>query len=191
MPVKKVNPDIIADKASDLFIKRGYSNTSMADIGQSCNILKGSIYHHFASKEKLLLYVLKRLKNELCDHVFTIADNVELQELQRLEKINALLKEYFLDKKACLVAIVAMENELISERAVRITHEIFKAWKDSYVKLFKKYFSQSLAEMHATNAIIYIEGAIIWLRITREDEPLKRAFSTIEKQFLLGQAGQA
>jgi hypothetical protein len=34
----------------------------------------------------------------------------------------------------------------------------------------------------ATNAIISIEGAIIWLRVTGEDEPLIRVFKDINEK---------
>lgn len=188
MPVKKVNAEKIAEKASELFVKRGYTNTSMAEIGHSCGILKGSIYHHFESKESLLLYILERLQSDLRNYVFAIADNDEQTELQRLQEINGFLKDYFLTKKACLIAMMGMESELISEDARKIMHEIFMDWKSTYLKLFKKFHSQYMAEIYATNAIIYIEGAIIWMRITQEEEPLKRVFSTIEKQFLTSNA---
>ncbi|WP_121628808.1 helix-turn-helix domain-containing protein [Poseidonibacter antarcticus] len=32
------------------FKQRGYHNTSISNIAESCGLLKGSIYHHFKSK---------------------------------------------------------------------------------------------------------------------------------------------
>jgi len=184
MPSKKVEPLVIAEKASELFVRRGYTNTSMSQIGQSCGILKGSLYHHFESKEHILLYILDRLRSDLRQFVFSIADDMSLPEMQRLQNINGFLKDYFLEKRACLIAMMGMEAELICEEAREIMGNIFMDWKKTYIKLFRKYYSPYMAEIHATNAIIFIEGAIIWMRVTQDDEPLRRAFKNIEKSLL-------
>jgi TetR/AcrR family transcriptional repressor of nem operon len=184
MSTQKVDPLIIAEKASDLFVRRGYTNTSMSEIGQSCGILKGSLYHHFDSKEHILLYILEQLRSDLRKYVFSIADNTDQSELQRLQNINGFLKDYFLDKRACLIAMMGMEAELICEEAREMMGSIFMDWKKTYVKLFRKHYSPYMAEIHATNAIVFIEGAMIWMRVTQEDEPLRRAFKNIEKNLL-------
>lgn len=181
MSINKLDQLAIADKASELFIRRGYTNTSLSEIGQACGVLKGSLYHHFENKEHLLLFILERLRSDLNNYVFCIADNKDLSPVERLKQINAFLQDYFLEKKACLIAMMGMEAELISEDARKILHSIFKDWKQTYVKIFKNYHTPYMADVHATNSIIYIEGAIVWMRITQENLPLKRAFKSIEQ----------
>lgn len=44
--------------AARLFRANGYHGTSMQDIANEVGILKGSLYHHIESKEKLLLILL-------------------------------------------------------------------------------------------------------------------------------------
>ncbi|MEV0111150.1 TetR/AcrR family transcriptional regulator [Nocardia sp. NPDC050799] len=46
--------------ASQVFADRGYANTSVRDIGAECGILSGSLYHHFLSKDAMLLEILER-----------------------------------------------------------------------------------------------------------------------------------
>lgn len=184
MASTKLDPKTIALKATELFVRRGYSNTSMAEIGQSCGILKGSLYHHFESKESILLYILQSLQSDLRNHVFAIADDINLSAFERLKRINGFLRDYFLDQKACLVAIMGMEIEVISNEARAVMNGIFMDWKSTYIKLFKHYHTPYMADIHATNSIIFIEGAIIWMRVTQEEEPLKRVFKNIEKQML-------
>jgi TetR/AcrR family transcriptional regulator, cholesterol catabolism regulator len=46
--------DVILHAASRLFSSRGYHATSMQDIADAVGILKGSLYHHFESKEAIL-----------------------------------------------------------------------------------------------------------------------------------------
>jgi len=48
----------ILGKAQSLFAEKGYSNTSMADIAEACEVQKATLYHYFDSKEALLFGIL-------------------------------------------------------------------------------------------------------------------------------------
>lgn len=52
--------DRITDAAAELFLNRGYAQTTLRDIAAEAGIKAGSIYYHFDSKESLLLDVLQR-----------------------------------------------------------------------------------------------------------------------------------
>ncbi|MEI3613798.1 TetR/AcrR family transcriptional regulator [Pseudogracilibacillus sp. SO30301A] len=51
----------IRDKALTLFVEKGYSGTSLSDIGNEVGIKKQSIYTHFKSKDDLFLQVMNRV----------------------------------------------------------------------------------------------------------------------------------
>jgi len=51
--------DVILDAAARLFSTRGYHATSVQDIADAVGILKGSLYHHFESKEAILYRIVK------------------------------------------------------------------------------------------------------------------------------------
>ena len=51
----------ILDVALDLFTDQGFDGTSMREIAERLNISKPAIYHHFASKEEILLALHMRL----------------------------------------------------------------------------------------------------------------------------------
>ena len=46
--------------ALDLFIEKGFSNTSLTEIAHSLGITKGVVYWHFKNKEDILLHIVKR-----------------------------------------------------------------------------------------------------------------------------------
>ncbi|MDX1448444.1 MAG: TetR/AcrR family transcriptional regulator [Acidimicrobiia bacterium] len=48
----------ITDAAAELFVERGYAQTTLRDIAAAAGIKAGSIYYHFESKESLLLDIL-------------------------------------------------------------------------------------------------------------------------------------
>lgn len=52
--------ETVIKAAGKLFARRGYHGTSMRDLGNELGLLKSSIYSHVASKEDLLLEVVKR-----------------------------------------------------------------------------------------------------------------------------------
>lgn len=51
----------ILDVALDLFTEQGFDGTSMREIAERLHITKPSIYHHFASKEDILMALHLRL----------------------------------------------------------------------------------------------------------------------------------
>lgn len=60
------NPEItinrILDTSMELFLKKGYDNTTIQDIVDALGDLsKGAIYHHFKSKEEIIEAVIPRL----------------------------------------------------------------------------------------------------------------------------------
>ena len=56
----------ILNTATQLFIQKGSEKTSMQDIAQTAGISKGAIYHHFKSKDEIVLAVM-RSRQELME----------------------------------------------------------------------------------------------------------------------------
>ncbi|GIN62588.1 hypothetical protein J27TS8_25810 [Robertmurraya siralis] len=50
---------LIMEKAGSLFMTKGYNGVSVNDICKEAGVSKGSLYHHFQSKEQLLLDVIE------------------------------------------------------------------------------------------------------------------------------------
>ena len=46
--------ETILSAATDLIIKQGVKNTSLADIAKASNISKGTLYYHYSSKNDLI-----------------------------------------------------------------------------------------------------------------------------------------
>ena len=55
----------IKKAAINLFYKKGYFATSMSNIALATGIRKSSIYHHYATKEDILLDILRTTMNDL------------------------------------------------------------------------------------------------------------------------------
>ncbi len=57
--MSKISRDEIIQAAIRLFHRNGYHATSMQDIARAISIQKPSLYHHFESKEAILLCILE------------------------------------------------------------------------------------------------------------------------------------
>lgn len=49
----------IVEKASQLFVQKGYGAVTMNEVCSAAKVSKGSLYHHFPSKDELFLYVME------------------------------------------------------------------------------------------------------------------------------------
>jgi TetR/AcrR family transcriptional regulator, cholesterol catabolism regulator len=73
----------ILDVAAQLFYEKGYIPTTMQEIADHAGLLKGSIYHHFPSKEEMLFRIIRSVHEGITAHISTISDD-SLEPLDRL-----------------------------------------------------------------------------------------------------------
>lgn len=74
----------ILDTAEQLFASNGFDNTSTNDIINAIGIARGTLYHHFTSKEDILDSVIDRIINTLMRSAKEIADDKQIPLLDRL-----------------------------------------------------------------------------------------------------------
>jgi len=64
----------IIDAAARCFARQGYDGTSMRDVAKLANLLPGSIYYHFESKEEMLQAVHDELMRSMTERVLLSID---------------------------------------------------------------------------------------------------------------------
>ena len=85
-PEETVN--LILDVAFRLFMEKGYEHTSIQDIIDNLGGLsKGAIYHHFKSKEDILVAVTDRMTAESNQMLAVIRDRLDLSGKEKLKTI--------------------------------------------------------------------------------------------------------
>ncbi|MFP4130590.1 MAG: TetR/AcrR family transcriptional regulator [Thiohalospira sp.] len=57
---KSYNPEVVLDRATELFWSHGFHATSMRDVGDATDLRPGSLYGTFGGKRELFLAVLER-----------------------------------------------------------------------------------------------------------------------------------
>lgn len=128
---------LILDVSTKLFLTKGYEKTSLQDIiNELGGLTKGAIYHHFKSKEDILISVLDNMTKGNQAHMLGIRNDKTLTGKQKLEKMfsdsikNPMQEDVFsvspnlLDNPTFLSYYIKMiTNEIIPEYIVPVVKE--------------------------------------------------------------------
>ena len=110
MVTRKTNSEAIVRAALELYRTKGYSQTSMADVGRACGLLKGSLYHYFRGKNALALAVLHHVTQRFEAEVFSYAYREELPPAQRLRAMMVATERYLAEGNGgCVINTLAVE----------------------------------------------------------------------------------
>ncbi len=84
----------ILDAAEELFMTRGYENTTMADIVDHLGgLTKGAIYHHFKSKEDIFEAVFERANRGLVAQIDAVARDASLTGLEKIRAFDRITSD--------------------------------------------------------------------------------------------------
>ena len=84
MALKKTSKEEILKNSIKLFKIKGYHNTSMSNIADDCGLIKGSLYHHFKSKDDIGLEALKYIHQYFEKNIFSVAYNKNSTQKKKL-----------------------------------------------------------------------------------------------------------
>ena len=77
----------ILDVSLRLFLEKGYEKATLADIIRETGLSKGAIYHHFASKEEILIRICDRIGEENERDLRAIRDDRTMNGQQKLRAV--------------------------------------------------------------------------------------------------------
>jgi len=171
MAIKKTSKEEIIKNSIKLFKINGYYNTSMANIASACGLIKGSIYHHFKSKDEIGLESLKHIHKYFEENIFNVA---YLDNMQDKEKIKLFVKktdDYFLHSEGgCLLGNLALE---VSSENILFKDEIrayFLAWERALVYILKDSCTEDIALSLAKEYVALTQGSIMMMTLYNETE---------------------
>ncbi|MFM9944470.1 MAG: TetR/AcrR family transcriptional regulator [Bacteroidia bacterium] len=174
----------IIKKSIPVFKDKGYGATSISDIASACGLLKGSLYHHFISKDELMKEVLLYLKQYFVEKVFAIAYNKEWTVEKRLDRLARKSEEQFLEGPGgCFMAMIGTETVVSNPKFKEIIIGFFIDWKLAFVHLYSQVCDEKIAADQADRAIMTIEGAVLMMRIHNNADYLTHVQENLVKEF--------
>lgn len=126
----------ILEAAAQIFSQKGYHGTSMQDIALAVNLQKGSLYHHVASKQEILLELLNRALDLLIEKVNGAIEEPALpdERLRRAMRIYLqTLAEYQDLAAVLLLEHRSLEPEFQSRHTPR-RDRFERIWRDLIVE---------------------------------------------------------
>ena len=122
----------LLDAAAGLICQRGYHGTSMRDIGRATDMLAGSIYYHFASKDELLVAVytegVQRIAERVDAAVARATDPIKRLEAACVAHLEMLLTDS--DYAQVVVRVLPEDAPAVSARLT--------ALRDDYEERFRR-----------------------------------------------------
>ncbi|SCL94562.1 TetR/AcrR family transcriptional regulator [Sporanaerobacter sp. PP17-6a] len=122
----------IIEKAKALFIKRGYFNTNISDISNSCGFGRTTIYQYFKNKDEIFYYAISETLEEIKGKVETIVTDKDLTIVEKLKKlVFELTNEYEYNHVFIIVAEICVILKMQNNKIVNKIKEYFQEIMDS------------------------------------------------------------
>lgn len=166
MPIIKSDKESIIRHSIHLFKKHGYYKTTMANIGKECGLIKGSIYHHFPSKEALALTCLQHIHQHFSENIFNTAYITNISEKKKLQLFVEKTEDYFLNSEGgCLLANLAMEAAADIPDFKKVIRAYFDEWQLALIAILSPKLGKTEAEQSAQLLIAQVQGSIMLMNL--------------------------
>lgn len=120
--VQVFDEEAVIGQAQEVFWRKGYNSTSMADLLEATGLHKGSLYRTFQSKENLFLLALDRYAARSRDAFIREEDPVEY--LRRF--FQTMIRECVKDSRGCFIFNSCVELGVSGDLAGKVARSIFR-----------------------------------------------------------------
>lgn len=150
----------ILNAAAALFRRRGYKGTTVRDIAAEVGILSGSLFHHFQSKEEILLDIMREAAFTICVRAEKVLEDVgdpsaQLRELIRLE-LDAIVGGARKDYHAVLFFEWRDAPEAAKPELTRMQKRYNRSWRQAA----QACHAAGLLRCEPEAAVLILQGAL-------------------------------
>lgn len=165
-----------------LFRQYGYDGATLSKISEATGLGKASLYHHFpGGKDEMVEAVLDYLERWLDQNILQTlhSSSHSLSRLQHMcERLNVV---YEGGKQPCLSAILLLGS------ARDVFHDRVKAmyrnWIDAIAAVLRESgMDEELAQQHAEDAVIAIQGSLILSQGLNDPSAFQRVMQQLPKE---------
>jgi AcrR family transcriptional regulator len=124
--------EAILESAAQVFRQKGFHGASMADIADAVQLQKASLYHHFSSKQDILLELLDLAVEMVTERML----QVMAQDVPADERLRLAMRSYLktLSEQGDLVSVMLLEHRSLEPeyRSRHIPHRdrFENMWRD-------------------------------------------------------------
>ena len=135
-----MNRDQILESAAQLIRRKGFHAASMQELADSVHLQKASLYHHFTSKQEILLALLDQALVLLYDRVAEVCTS----DLGAEEKLRKAMRVYLssLAENADLAAVLLLEHRSLNPEY----HDRHIPRRDRFERLWRGLIHEGMQE---------------------------------------------
>ncbi|MED3563801.1 TetR/AcrR family transcriptional regulator [Bacillus xiapuensis] len=168
---------LIIDIATSLFQLKGYMGVGLTEIIKTCNISKGSFYHHFPNgKEELLIACLQSISDAITGDIKDFFERYPTAEEATKKMIEKLVDNFEREGTIAAYTFTSIVSEMgaLSESVRNTCSALYIRMQEIYsAKLEADGFSKEAAASTALMMTATIEGGIILCLTQKVSDPLK------------------
>ncbi len=162
-----VHPEAIIEAAATVFRRKGYHGATMAEIAAAVNLTAGSLYHHFPSKQDLLIAVLATGLGRITREVKMAVEAANSSPAETLRRIATIHIRSQIDNANIAAAVIFEGRALLDVPDVR---EQFVAQRDALEALYRQVIERGIAggEFRPVDVGIFVKalfGALNWVSV--------------------------
>jgi len=133
----------LLDTAQELFLTKGYRQTSIESIIKKIGVAKGTFYYYFKSKENLMDKLVKRMTNQILSEIKKITERTDLDALAKLNRAYITARNVKLEN---IDLIKLYLKVLYKDENIMLRHKIYMSNIDLLVPEFAKIIQQGIDE---------------------------------------------
>ena len=197
MAIKKPKKERIGDiiqAAVDEFLENGYDGTSMDSIARRAGVSKGGLYHHFASKDEILLLANQKLNEPVYSIMQQASHHPSASKGLHLYIKNYL--KYWLDHKREMVLYMLSYVKLLDNPSLR---KMYASYTERTTAFYQNFYQRGIDSGEfiphsAYDSAIALMAAVDWIvmfLMMDMNVELEKVVSIFRKKFIHGiQANQ-
>lgn len=183
MPIHKTTPEDIIKKSIKVFRQNGYYRTTMNDLAKEIGLTKGVFYHHFSSKEELMIKSLQLTSKWFSKHIFSIAYQTDLSPKERLiQMAQALFQSFTTFKGGCFFANTILETAHVEDTFLEEINLFFKNFEEALIIIYKEKYTEKYLNNIVQETIADIEGSILLMQLKKDTQLLQNALDRAIKR---------
>jgi len=133
----------LLDTAQEIFLTKGYKQTSVESIIKKVGVAKGTFYYYFKSKEDLLDKLVKRMTSKIKVEIKKIVEKKDLDAISKLEKAYSVAGNIKLEN---IHLIKLMLKILYEKDNLILRYKVYKSNIELIVPEFAKIIEQGVKE---------------------------------------------
>lgn len=177
----------ITNAALEVFLEKGYENTTMESIAKNAGMSKGGLYYYFKSKDMVLMFVNQKI-NENIDNIMYKAFEMPSIKEGILYYIENYLKYWLEHPKETIFLFLSITKVLDNHELL----EYYQQFMGNYTKYFEEAFEMGIqlgefVPHNVKTSAITLVGAldgIISYMILDKDLKLEDVVKHFEEKFI-------